>query len=89
MSTSQIFAPSTPPAGPGGDPSSPPPAPNKLDINGAMELKQFKAKDVQSLMRVDDIQSLYNALHSRGRVCGVCTAPLEGVTNASYIGNAW
>jgi hypothetical protein len=50
-------APGTPASGTPLATTAPPPAPNKLDSNADLELRQFKVTDIQPLGRVADIQS--------------------------------
>jgi hypothetical protein len=68
---------------------TPPPAPNKLEINDTMELKLFTAKDIPGLSRLTNIQRWYNALHSKGRVCGVYTTPWEHFSKTNIMGVTW
>lgn len=68
---------------------NPPPAPNKLDINKDIDMKQFRVTEFQSLARLVDIQRWYNAVHSRGRVCGIYTSPWEAFNKDSHMGTMW
>jgi hypothetical protein len=67
----------------------PPAAPNNLDINAVMDLKNFNTKCVPALTKTQYIHRCYNLLHSRGRICGMYTILWEAFTKASYMGDTW
>jgi hypothetical protein len=60
-----------------------------LDINKDIDMKQFRVTELQSLARLVDIQRWYNAVHSRGRVCGIYNSPWEAFNKDSHMGSMW
>jgi hypothetical protein len=66
-----------------------PPAPNKLVIAADIDLKPFKLSEFQALSRLSDIQHWYNAVHARGRICGIYTSPWEAFDKLSDMGSTW
>jgi hypothetical protein len=66
-----------------------PPAPNKLVIAADIDLKPFKLSEFQDLSRLSYIQHWYNAVHARGRICGIYTSPWEAFDKISDMGSTW
>jgi hypothetical protein len=58
-------------------------------IAAYIDLKPFKLSEFQALSRLLDIQHWYNAVHARGRICGIYTPPWEAFDKLSDMGSTW
>jgi hypothetical protein len=68
---------------------APPPAPNKLVIAADIDLKPLKLSEFQALSKLSEIQHWYNAVHARGRICGIYTSHWEAFDKQSDMGSTW
>jgi hypothetical protein len=68
---------------------APPSAPNNLVIATDIDLKPFKLSEFQALSKLSDIQHWYNAVHLRGRICGIYTSHWEAFDKQSDMGSTY